>query len=75
MGVSHCLTLAYTKEDNAVVKRYNKEINRHFRALTLDNLSSTDHKKSVTFFQRILNSNHSDRLKISALSLRDKFSM
>ena len=66
VGVSHCLTLANTKEDNAVVKRYNKKINRHFHALTFDNLSFTDYKKSLPFVQRISNSNQSDRLKISA---------
>ena len=32
----------------------------------LENLSLTDYKKSLPFVQRILNSNHSNRLKISA---------
>ena len=66
IGVSHTLTLAYSKEENAIVERYNKEINRHLHALTFENLSSTDYKKSSPFVQRILNSNHSDSLKISA---------
>ena len=66
VGVKHCLTLAYSKEENAIVERYNKEINRHLRALTFDNLSLKDYKLSLPFVQRILNSNHSDRLKISA---------
>ena len=48
------------------MERYNKEINRHLRALTFENPSLTDYKKSLPFVQRILNSNHSDRLKISA---------
>ena len=69
IGVEHCLTLAYSKEENSIVERYNKEINRHLRALTFDNLSLTNYKKSVPFVQRILNSNHSDRLKISAAQL------
>ena len=56
IGVSHC-----QKEENAIVERYNKEINRHLRALTFENLSLTDYKKSLQFVQRILNSNHSDR--------------
>ena len=47
------------------MERYNKEIDRHLRALTFENLSLTDYKKSLPFVQRILNSNHSDRLKIS----------
>ena len=66
IGVSHTLIIAYSKQENAIVERYNKEINRHLRALTFQNLSLTDYKKSLPFVQRILNSNHSDRLKISA---------
>ena len=66
VGVEQCLTLAYSKEENAIVERYNKEINRHLRALTFDNVSLGDYRKSLPFVQRILNSNHSDRLKISA---------
>ena len=66
IDVSHTLTLAYSKQENAIVERYNKEINRHLRALTFENLSLTDYKESLPFVQRILNSNHSDRLKISA---------
>ena len=58
IGVTHTLTLAYSKEVNAIVERYSKEINRHLHALTFENL--------LPFVQRILNSNHSDRLKISA---------
>ena len=69
VGVKHCLTLAYSKEENAIVERYNKEINRHLRSLTYDDSSLTDYKKSLPFVQRILNSNHSDRLKISAAQM------
>ena len=65
IGVSHTLTLAYSKQENAIVERYNKEINRHLRALTFENLSLTDYKKSLPLVQRTLNSNHSDSLKIS----------
>ena len=38
VGVKHCLTLAYSKEENAIVERYNKEINRHLRALIFENI-------------------------------------
>jgi hypothetical protein len=61
--------LAYSKEENSLVERMNKEINRHLRALTYDNNSLEDYKESRPFVQRILNSNHSDRLKISAADL------
>ena len=66
VGIEQCLTLAYSKEENAIAERFNKDINRHLRALTFDNLSLGDYRKSLPFVQRILNSNHSDRLKISA---------
>ena len=69
VGVQHCLTLAYSKEENAIVERMNKEINRHLRALTYENLSLENYKDSLPFVQRIINSNYSDRLKISAADL------
>ena len=69
IGTQHCLTLAYSKQENSIVERYNKEINRHIRALTFDNNSLTDYRFSLPFVQRILNSNYSDRLKISAADL------
>ena len=34
IGVKHCLTFAYSKEENAIVERCNKEINRDLRGLT-----------------------------------------
>ena len=37
VGIEQCLTLAYSKEENAIVERFNKEINGHLRALTFDN--------------------------------------
>ena len=69
IGIQHCLTLAYSKEENAIVERMNKEINRHLTALTYDNLSLENYPQALPFVQRILNSNHSDRLKISASQL------
>jgi hypothetical protein len=47
----------------------NKEINRHLRALTFENTSLKKYAESLPFVQRILNSNYSDRLKISASQL------
>ena len=57
-GIEQCLTLAYSKEENAIVERFNKEINRHLRALTFDNISLGDCRTSLPFVQRILNSNN-----------------
>jgi transposase InsO family protein len=65
IGTPHCLTLAYSKEENALLERMNKKVNRHLRALTFDNLTLTDYSASLPFVQRILNSNRSHCLKIS----------
>ena len=47
VGVEHELTFA-------IVERFNKEINRHLRALTFDNLSLDNYKQSLPFVQRII---------------------
>jgi transposase InsO family protein len=60
VGTQHCLTLAYSKEENALVERMNKGINRHLRALTFENTSLEKYANSLPFIQRILNSNYSD---------------
>jgi Integrase core domain len=39
VGTQYCLTLPNSKEENALVERMKKEINRHLRALTLENTS------------------------------------
>ena len=36
-GTPHNLTLAYSKQENAIVERVNKEVNRHLRGLVFDN--------------------------------------
>jgi transposase InsO family protein len=69
VGTQYCLTLAYSKKENAIVERMNKEVNRHLRALTFDNVTLDDYSTSLPFVQRISNSNHSDSLKISAANL------
>ena len=69
VGVQHCRTLPYSSQENSLVERSNKEINRHVRAFTYDNNSLDSYVDSLPFVQRILNANHSDRLKVSASEL------
>ena len=38
VGTGHNQTLAYSKEQNSIVERINKEINRHLRAFTFDTI-------------------------------------
>ena len=69
VGIEQCVTLAYSKEETAIIEGFNKEINGHLRALTFDNLSLGDYRKFLPFVRRILNSNHSDGLKISSYQM------
>jgi hypothetical protein len=36
MGIQTLTTIAYSKEENAIVERANKEVMRHLRALLLE---------------------------------------
>jgi hypothetical protein len=70
VGTQHCLTLAYSKDENALVERMTKEVNRHLRALTFDDVTLDEYSKSLPFVQRVLILiTVSDRLKISASQL------
>jgi transposase InsO family protein len=69
VGVHHCRTLPYSSQENSLVERSNKEINRHVRAFTYDNNTLDSYADSLPFVQRILNANYSDRLKVSAAEL------
>ena len=47
IGTSHCLTLAYSSQQNAIVERVNKEINRHIRSLTFESNSLDNYKSAL----------------------------
>lgn len=60
VGTEHQLTLAYSKEENALVERANKEVNRHIRALTLEGRIRPQWSTFLPLVQRIMNaSTHS----------------
>jgi transposase InsO family protein len=65
IGTEHCLSLAYSKQENSLVERTNKEINRHTTSLFFDQRIKENWRNAKPFVQRILNSNYSDRTKIS----------
>jgi len=69
IGTQHILTLSYSKEENAIVERTNKEVNRHLRALTFDKNTVDDYRLCIPIVQRILNSSCNDRTGISAAEL------
>ncbi len=69
VGTEHCLTMAYSKEENSIVERANKEVNRHIRAYTFDTNHVKEYKNAIPLVMRILNTAFSDRTKISASSM------
>ena len=66
MGTQQCLALAYSSQQNAIVERVNKEINRHIRSLTFESNSTDDYKSTLPIVQRILNAAHSDHTKVTS---------
>jgi transposase InsO family protein len=66
LGTEHELTTAYSKEENAIVERANKEVMRHLRAIVYDdriyNKWSTD---QLPLVMRILNSEQKLRTGVS----------
>ena len=69
VGTQHNLTLAYSSEENAIVERCNKEVNRHIRAFTFDKATTDDYQEILPFVQRILNSSINERMKVSPAQL------
>jgi transposase InsO family protein len=69
VGTEHCLTLAYSKEENALVERANKEVNRHLRAFTFDSNTIDHWRLSLPMVQRIMNATFTDRTKFSSSQL------
>jgi transposase InsO family protein len=65
IGTEHCLSLAYSKQENSLVERVNKEINRHITSLFFDQRIKDSWRNAKPIVQRILNTNYSDRTKIS----------
>jgi hypothetical protein len=66
VGTEHCLTLAYSSQQNAIVERVNKEINRHIRSLTFETSSIENYQQSLPIVQRILNAAYSDCTHMSS---------
>jgi hypothetical protein len=69
VGTQQNLTLAYSKEENAIVERQNKEINRHIRAMAFDKSTVDDWELSVPIIQRIINSSVNSNIKCSPAEL------
>lgn len=55
LGVNHHFTPAYSKEQNAIVERQNKEVMRHLRNIVFDKRVLSNWSKYLPIVQRIIN--------------------
>ena len=55
LGAEHHLTIAYSKEQNAIVERQNKEVLRHLRNIIFDKRVTNRWSKYLPIVQRIIN--------------------
>ena len=55
VGTEHVQTLAYSKEENAIVERANKEVMRYMRDLIFDKNISSDWEDNLPQIQRLMN--------------------
>ena len=51
-GTPHNLTLAYSKQENAIVERVNEEVNKHLRGLVFDKQTLEGYAKSIPSVSR-----------------------
>jgi hypothetical protein len=69
IGTTHNRILAYSSQENAIVERMNKEINRHVTAYTFDRATTENYKEILPMVARILNATVNDRMKVSPSQL------
>jgi transposase InsO family protein len=55
LGTKHARTIAYSKEENGIVERANKEVMRHLRAFTFELNDHRDWSRYLPLVQRIMN--------------------
>ena len=65
LGTDHHITLAYSKQENGILERSNKEILRHLKAIIYERDILTKWSKYLPMVQRIINSTISTSLGVS----------
>jgi transposase InsO family protein len=69
LQTDHELSLAYSKEQNAIVERANKEVIRHLTAIILDRrISEVWYSEYLPLVQRITNAKVHDTIGVSPTS-------
>ena len=65
IGVEQISTMAYSKEENSIVERANKETERHLKAIIFDKKVKHKWSKILPIVQRIFNSNTIETIGVS----------
>jgi hypothetical protein len=68
-GTDQIRTMAYSKEENAIVERANKEVMRHLRAFIYDRRLKQEWYKYLPFVQRIINTTIHSSTNVSPAGL------
>jgi hypothetical protein len=63
------VTIAYSKEENSIVERANKEVMRHLRAFVFDQKILSDWVKYLPLVQRIINNKCHDSTQVTPASI------
>jgi hypothetical protein len=69
LGTRHALTLAYSKEENAIVERSNKEVMRYIRAFAFEFNNHERWRRDLPFANRIMNSSIHESIGVSPAQL------
>jgi transposase InsO family protein len=68
-GTEHCLNIAYSKEESAIVERQNREINRHLRNMFFHSGVINDYVQAIPLVMRIVNSSPHSRTRVEPYRL------
>ncbi len=68
-GVQRITGLAYSKEEQSIVERMNKEVGRHLRAIVYEKNIMNDWSQSLYMVQRIINATVNSSIGVSPASL------
>lgn len=69
LQVTHNFTTPYSHEENSMVERANKEVNRHLRSIVYDKKLISNWSQCLPLVQRILNSQVHSATKVSPAQL------
>ena len=64
-GIKHHVTIPYSKEENGIVERANKEVNRHIRNILADKDCITDWPQMLCLTENLLYSSVKQALRVS----------